>query len=74
VVLGLRKVYASAYSRAEVPPEMIFDGVILILTTLQRRLFLSKDFKRILEELWMAEQFDYTANGLHVVNQLEKMR
>lgn len=53
---------------------MIFDGVILILVSLQRRLFLSKDFKKILEELWLAEHYDYTANGLHVVNQLEKMR
>ena len=74
VLLGLRKVYNSAYSGAEYPPEMVFDAVILILIVIQRRIFLSPDFQRVVDELWYAEQYDYVAHGCHVVNQLEKIR
>ena len=74
VLLGLRKVYSSAYSSAEYPPEMVFDAVILILIVIQRRIFLSPDFQRVVDELWYAEQYDYVAHGCHVVNQLEKIR
>lgn len=74
VLLGLRKVYSSAHSNAEYPPEMIFDTVILILIVIQRRIFLSPDFQKVLDELWYAEQYDHVAHGCHVVNQLEKIR
>lgn len=74
VLLGLRKVYSSAHSNAEYPPEMVFDAVILVLIVIQRRIFLSPDFQRVLDELWYAEQYDYIAHGCHVVNQLEKIR
>ena len=40
----------------------------------QRRVFLSPDFQRVVDELWYAEQYDYLAHGSHVVNQLEKIR
>ncbi len=75
VLLGLRKVHSSAFGQpADYPPEMVFDAVILLLVVLQRRVFLSPDFQRVVDELWYAEQYDYGAHGSHVVNQLEKIR
>ena len=54
VLLGLRKVYSSSMAAPDYPAEMVFDAVVLILIVIQRRIFLSPDFQRVVNELWCA--------------------
>lgn len=52
VLLGLRKAYASALEEPDTPAELVIDAVILMLVVVQRRIFLSPDFQKIIDELW----------------------